>query len=319
MQVMGCVMVGSLYLQSRESQVRDSTKNLISDAQGGCCPIDGKCCNGGYCAASGQICCSGGGTCDSGYKCCGSFQCAPSDAQCCSGGSYCARGLNCVIIKGVQGCCVDLSCTAFDSDGPVPTIPSFTYTPISVTLPSIPSITFTPISITPISFTPISITPISVPPVSIPQLTLPTPVGADHSSSYSYYTTTWIWYYYTYFLTTIPPSFTRPTSTEVTTTLTTFSVYATDIADADSQFDSVTAAVTLPTAVTAPAYASAAASPSSSSSSAFSVGGLSTGTASSGNSGAAASGGVKGDGGFGMLLLLGSCLAIGIGFFAIWL
>ena len=33
---------------------------------------------------------------------------------------------------------------------------------------------------------------------------------------------------------------------------------------------------------------------------------------------AAASEGIKGDGGFGMLLL-GSCLAIGIGFLALWL
>ena len=200
--------------------------------------------------------------------------------------------------NGVQGCCVDLSCTAFEPD-------TFTITPISV-----PSITFTPVSITPISNTPIS----------IPKIVPPTPVGVDDRSSYGYYTTTWIWYYYSYFLTTIPPSYTTPTSTEVTTTINTFSVYATDIEDASSQFESLTVGLTLPAAVTASDYASgvAALTATSSSASTLRVGGLSTGTASSGNSEAGASGGVKGDGGFGMLLL-GSCLAIGMGMLAIWL
>ena len=215
-----------------------------------------------------------------------------------------------MIVHGVRGCCVDLDCTEIDSDGAVPTVPTLTYTPISLTLPSIPSNTFTPISITPISITP----------VSIPKITLPTPVGAGYSSSYSYYTTTWVWYYYTYFLTTIPPSHTSPTSSEVTTTLTTFSVYATGFVDANSQFDSITAAVTLPTALTAPGYANglAALTATSSSATAFRAGGTSGSTASSGNSVAAASGGVRGDGGFGMLLL-GSCLAIGTGLLAVGL
>ena len=130
-----------------------------------------------------------------------------------------------MILDGVQGCCRDLSCTEFEyeSETATSTVPSVTTTPISIT----------PISITPISFTPISFT----------------------RTHYSYFYFTWTFYYYTYFWTTIPPSFTTSTSTEVTSR-TTLSVYATDTADANSQFESITAAATVPTAVTASGFAS---------------------------------------------------------------
>ena len=144
-------------------------------------------------------------------------------------------------------------------------------------------------------------------------------ITAAATSDYSYFTTTWTWYYYTYFLTTVPPSLTSPTSTEVTTS-TTLSVYATGAVEADIQFEYITAAAAMPTAITAPGYTSdvAALTATRSSTSVAKAGGVSTNIASSGSSVVAASGGMKIDGSLEMLLL-GSCLGIGIGLLAVWL
>ena len=120
-------------------------------------------------------------------------------------------------------------------------------------------------------------------------------------------------------MTTVPPSFTSPTSTEVTTH-TTLSVYATDAAEADLQFEDITAAAAVPTAITAPGFTSdvAALTATRSSTSAPKAGGAGANTATSGSSTVAASGGMKIDGSL-EILLLGSCLGIGIGLLAVWL
>ncbi len=253
---------------------------------------------------TGQTCCANGGACDASFKCCGAFNCAPEGGECCSDGGSCHAGLHCVILNGVPGCCKDLSCTEFGSGGAVSALTSFT--------------------ITPISFTPISVTPITIPsftPLTFPSITLPTPVvrPATDRVHYSYFTTTWTWYYYSYFITTFPPSIQTPTSTRVTTS-TTLSAYATDSSDAKIQFESITLAAAVPTAVTAPGFTAKTATLTATSSTATAprAGGTASNTSILGFSGGTASAGARSMSGF-ATLLLGSCLGLGIGSLVVWL
>lgn len=242
---------------------------------------------------TGETCCANGGACESGFKCCGAFDCAPDGAECCNGSQYCDPGLHCVILKGVQGCCQDLSCTEFGSGvaGPAP------------------SLTFTPISIP-------SFTPLTLPSITLPTLVVPTATDRVH---YSYFTTTWTWYYYTYFITTFPPSIRTPTSTQVTTS-TTFSVYATDSSDAKIQFDSITLSAAVPTAITAPGFTAnvATLTAPSSTATASKAGGTPSNTSIVAFSGGPQSAGVKSLDGF-ATLPLSSCLGLGVGLLVLWL
>lgn len=188
-----------------------------------------------------------------------------------------------MIVNGIRGCCRDLSCSELDSgDSDTPALSYYSYTR-----------TRTRTSFRLPSYTP-----------------LPTATNGD---VYGYYTYTWTYYYYYYFITTIRPSLTAPTSTERTTT-TTVSVYASNSAEASGQFDSLTLAASVPTAVTAPGYEDVA-TPTSAPTS------TPTPTGSSGvRSGGEASRAVMGFelGGFGTVLLAGG-FGVGIGVLAVWI
>ena len=326
--------------------IRFSLKQLTDSHHtdsGRCCPDNGNggCCDDGTCVTKDETCCNNGGACETGLTCCGASTCAPQGGECCSDGGSCDPGLHCVVLHGVKGCCEDLSCTSFGSGGVAGggADPSFTITPISipsVTIPSFTPISFTPISFTPISFPPVTIpsfTPISITPISLPSITVPTgAVGGD--LHYSYYTSTWTFYFYTFFLTTIPVSTTKTTSSRVTTT-TELTAYATDTADADEQFGSITAdyasitaAISIPTSLggggaantgtTSPLRAGGGSAPTGSAGSGASSGGSASGD-SSGSSSGAASGGTGITDQLSRSMMFSILGIIGVGVLALWL
>ncbi|KAL2053881.1 hypothetical protein ABVK25_005810 [Lepraria finkii] len=235
-----------------------------------CCPDsggNGECCDDGTCVTSSDTCCTTGGSCPSGQDCCtlgckfqedtcctddwscppgtfccGDQNCAVNGGECCEGGTSCDSGLHCVIVDGVQGCCADYDCSSFSSGGGGGTATS--------SLTAVRSSTFTPTSFTPISSTDISITSKSFPSITIPSITVSTAPAAN----YIYYTTTFTWYFYRYYITFIAPS-RIPTSSRTYTTKI-LSVYASNTADAASQFNSISSAVSFPSAFTDPGYIS---------------------------------------------------------------
>jgi len=126
-------------------------------------------------------------------------------------------------------------------------------------------------------------------------------------------------------MTVIRVTLTTPTSTRDSTTVT-FSVYATDSADASDQFKSITGDIPVQSAFTAPGFTNAVVTASSASSSAspVGVGGVGGGSvptsvsSSSGDSAGAASAAVKSQSSIGVLLA-GCGLGLGVGLLAMWL
>ena len=306
------------------------TDEIFFIVSGRCCPDngDGGCCDDGTCVTSSETCCTTGGSCPTGQDCClqgckpqedtcctddwhcppgtfccGDQNCAVEGGECCEGGTSCDSGLHCVILDGVQGCCVDYDCNSFSGGiggAAAPSIPSIT----------VPSFTFTPISITPISFTDISITPLTFPSITVPSITVPSSLAID----YIYYTTTITYYFYSYYITTIAPS-RIPTSSRTSTTQR-VSVYASGTADATSQFQSLSSRLSdsFPSAVTQPGYTSSLSNPTT---------GLTTDTfgGSTAAAGGAVSAGVRLAGGLGgnWVLWVMGCVGLASGVLMVWL
>lgn len=186
-------------------------------AGGGCCP-DGvhtcgagqSCCSDG-CVTTGSKCCSDGGSCRAGYQCC-EDGCAVEGSQCCLSGGSCEKGNICVIYEGKQGCCTDLSCTAWISDG--------------VRIPLTPTATEEP---TPIQTAP----PTTAPPDTNTQV-------VEIYYTYRFTITWWYWwYYYTYYAVLDVSTVTSSQSTITTI------VSITDTASeaASSQFEAVSSSI----------------------------------------------------------------------------
>jgi len=168
-----------------------------------CCPLDNKCCPNACCAP--------------GWNCCDPGTCYPVGGDCCADGNICQPGNICVLVNGRSGCCTDLSCTAYVSNGAT----------IALTITRAP------------------VAPPTTPPPVL--LSTPPPSIQPPVSIYYYYTITWYylsWYYsYHYEAST---SITTVTSTTITQR-TTISIYETDSASAQASFSAISATLYLPT------------------------------------------------------------------------
>jgi hypothetical protein len=96
-----------------------------------CCPQSNLCCPGStFCKESPSDVCCPGVLCPSGFECSSGCNCISAGGQCCSDGRYCEKGNICVIDSyGRQGCCTDLSCTAY-----VTSVVTVTASPPQVTI-----------------------------------------------------------------------------------------------------------------------------------------------------------------------------------------
>ncbi|KAK4618007.1 hypothetical protein CLAFUW4_12077 [Fulvia fulva] len=206
---------GAQCCQASATCVTQGQECCSAEAGVDACDVGQKCCVGG-CAPADSTCCSGGRYCDGQFpQCCQGGGCVPDGAQCCDGffadgrRKYCEAGNSCYAFDDSPNdifCCTNSACTARVEGG----------TSITVTS-SIPTST---------------------------QLARTTEIARTTQITRTvYYNFTCTWYYYRYFFA-IYQQASAVTST-IRTTTTTFSVQATNSAEASSlasvQFVTITA------------------------------------------------------------------------------